>query len=285
MSIPWRVTASKDGTPILTTDLLASEDRYVLFVGDAHWDHARCDRAALKRTLEEAKERNAAIIDIGDLLDVMQGREDRRSSKGALRPEHATDNYFQSVVQDAAKWFEPYAENIAVMLTGNHETAVGKHQEVNLTTWLASELKRAGSPVVYGGYQTYVIFRFVYGKTQHIGIPAWIGHGHGGAAPVTKGVISAQRRAVTYPDARFLVTGHIHQAWSVAHSQLRCNTHGSVTPLEQEHFSVGTFKNEYGDGRSGWAVEKGFAPSVPSALWARFFVRNKQVHWEFTKSR
>lgn len=282
---PWRVTQSADSIPILSTDIRSGDDRHVLFIGDVHWDHKRCDRNALRRVLDEAQDRNAIIIDVGDFLDVMQGREDRRSSKGALRPEHATDTYFQSVVQTAAEWLEPYQDNLGVMLTGNHESAVTKHQEVNLTTWLVSELRRAGSPVVYGGYQTYALFRFVYGETQRIGIPAWVGHGHGGSAPVTKGTIQAQRRAVTYPDARFLVTGHIHQSWSVAHSQLRCNTQGRVRALEQEHLSVGTFKDEYGDGRSGWAVEKGFSPSVPSALWLRFFVRSKVVHWEFTKSR
>jgi len=281
----WRVTASKDGVPILSADLDTKSDKHVLFLGDVHWDHARSDRVALKRILDEAKERDALIIDIGDFLDVMQGREDRRSSKGALRAEHATDNYFQTIVQDAAKWLEPYAPNLGVMLTGNHETAVGKHQEVNLTTWLLSELRRAGSPAVYGGYQTYLLFRFTLWGTQKVPVPAWVGHGHGGSAPVTKGTIQAQRRAVTYPDARFLVTGHIHQSWNVAHPQLRCNTHGSLEKREQEHFSVGTFKDEYGDGRHGWAVEKGFAPSVPSALWARFYAARQTVQWEFVKAR
>ncbi len=41
-----------------------------------------------KKHLKQAVERNAAIIDIGDALDLMGGKFDPRSYKGSVRSEH-----------------------------------------------------------------------------------------------------------------------------------------------------------------------------------------------------
>lgn len=281
-----KVEASRDNIPILRVDLAdASQEGQVLFIGDVHWDNSKCDRKALKRLLDEALERRAAIVDLGDWFDAMQGPGDRRATKSALREEHQRDDYFNALVETSARWLEPYAGNFAVMLTGNHETAVTKHHEIDLTAAHVTALKALGSPVIYGGYQTYALMRLSYAKTQRQTVPLWLEHGHGGGGAVTKGVIQAQRRAVTYPDARIVLSGHVHSSYYVAHEQWRVSQAGVVSRAEQEHYVVNTFKDEWGTGRKGWHVERGRGPRVPSGWWARFYYRNNAFHWEFTRAK
>lgn len=43
-----------------------SPDVYLLLLSDLHWDNPHCDRALLKRHLDLALERNAAIMIFGD---------------------------------------------------------------------------------------------------------------------------------------------------------------------------------------------------------------------------
>lgn len=282
----WDVRASGDGVPILSTNLAQSSDgAWLLFIGDVHWDNARSDRHALKRILDEAVQRDAAIIDLGDWFDAMQGVSDRRAAKEALRSEHGRNDYFSALVDTSAEWLLPYADRIAVMLTGNHETAVVKHHEIDLTKIHTDKLRAAGSPVVYAGYENYALIRLVYGQTQRTTIPMWLEHGYGGGGEVTKGVIQAQRRAAKYPDAQFVVSGHIHSSYYVAHEQFRVNNAGTTWETEQEHYVCNTFKDEFKKGRGGYHVEKGRGPRLPSGWWCRLYVRNRRYYWDFTRAK
>ncbi|NBW22393.1 MAG: hypothetical protein EBR82_82030, partial [Caulobacteraceae bacterium] len=102
-------------------DTLNSTDAAKL-ISDLHWDNPKCDRALLKKDLDEAVERNALIIVNGDFFCLMQGKGDPRRSKDDIRPEHNKGNYLQAVVEDAVDWFSPYKNNLALIGYGNHET-------------------------------------------------------------------------------------------------------------------------------------------------------------------
>ena len=45
----------------------------LMLTSDRHHDSTHCNRELEKKHLEEAKKRNAFIIDCGDLFDAMQG--------------------------------------------------------------------------------------------------------------------------------------------------------------------------------------------------------------------
>ena len=61
-------------------------EQWVLLTSDRHWDNPKSDRLLQTEHLKLAKERNAIIIDNGDLLCVMQGKYDPRGSKSGIRP-------------------------------------------------------------------------------------------------------------------------------------------------------------------------------------------------------
>jgi len=69
-----------------------------LLISDIHIDSPHCDRKLLRRHLDEAKGDGAGVLIFGDLLDVMQGRDDRRSSKADLRDDYKSGAYFSDVV-------------------------------------------------------------------------------------------------------------------------------------------------------------------------------------------
>ena len=266
----------------------------LLFLGDMHLDHPDANRRALTRLLDEAVTRDAAIILLGDTFDVMQAVGDRRGSKADLRRRYAgRDDYLTAVLEDVSEVLTPYAPHIWVVLDGNHESSVTKYNEISLTRLLVHELRRAGGPTVTPGYQSYALLHLAWTdrEKRDATIPFWIAHGHGGGGEVSKGVLQAQRRAVTYPDARFVVSGHIHSSYFVAHEQHRVTPNGLVFDTEQEHYVVGAWKNEHVRA-SGWHVEKGRGPRMPSGWWATFYRAHgraeagvaDRARWEFTRA-
>jgi hypothetical protein len=88
---------------------------------DAHHDNPHNNRELEKKHLDEALEKDAGIIDGGDLFCAMQGAWDPRKSKSCLRPEHQRSDYLDAIVTTAADFYQPYAKNIVCLGQGNHE--------------------------------------------------------------------------------------------------------------------------------------------------------------------
>jgi hypothetical protein len=85
-------------------------------------------------------------------------------------------------------------------------------------------------------------------------------HGAGSDAPVTRGVIQTSRQAVFLNGADIVVNGHNHHSYYVPIVQESVSAAGKVVFSTQHHVRTPGYKNEYNDGTSGWAVEKGMVP-------------------------
>ena len=292
----WEANHAPIPTLTAAVDRAAGAD--VLFLGDLHLDHPHADRAAVKRLLEDARARNAAIALLGDVFDVMQGTGDRRASKSELAARYVgRDDYLMAVLEDVLEVLEPYAKLVWLVLQGNHESSIARFNGVHLEQLLAHELRRAGGATVAPGYETYALLRFQFRETPSNRadnvVPLWLTHGYGGGGEVTKGTIQAARRAVTYPDARIVVSGHIHSSYFVAHEQHRVTARGIVYDVEQEHYVVNTAKNEHG-ARRGWHVERGRGPRLLSGWWGSFrrargeassASAGERVSWDFYRAK
>ena len=99
----------------IKVDCNKQKEHWFLLSADHHWDNPDCDREMIKRHLEQAKERNAPVLFVGDFFCAMQGKYDKRSDKSKVRPEHQTAKYLDSLVDTAAEWLMPYREQIAVI--------------------------------------------------------------------------------------------------------------------------------------------------------------------------
>lgn len=272
---------------IETDSIHAGWERWFLLRSDAHHDNPHCDRKLEAAHLDEAKARGAGILDAGDLFCVMQGKYDPRRSKSDIRPENNVANYLDSVIEHACDDYAPYAENWIMMGQGNHETAIRKNVETDLTERLVERLNVVhGGNICVGGYGGWVRFSLRRQK-QRQSIRVKYHHGHGGGGPVTKGTIQAQRRAIMYPDADIVWSGHVHERYSISHCRERISQADTVGQDEQVHVTTPGYKCEYADGYGGFHIERGRPPKPLGASWLRIFWchRREQFAFEITAAR
>jgi len=247
-------------------------EHFVLLSSDRHHDSTHANHDLERKHLEQVKARNATWVDVGDLFDCMAGRYDPRSGKQDIRPEYATSpNYFDAIVRDAAEFYAPYAAHCICIGRGNHETAVTKRHEIDLTERLCAQMSLlAGQPVYSGGYGGYVRFQArVMGTGTAFDLRYY--HGSGGGGPMTHGVLGT-RRFASWCAADCIVTGHTHDHWAVRLQRevLKCNRgRYSIQLRDQWHVKTPSYKDEHGDGYGGWHVETGKPPKPCGATWMR----------------
>lgn len=247
---------------------------WFLLSADHHIDNPDCRRDLVEKHLKQAQERDALVFMFGDLFCAMQGKFDKRSDKTKIRPEHATGNYLDSLVSTTADFLRPYRTNIGLISLGNHETAILQRHETNLTERLVERLNIGNLDTVYsGGYGGYV--RFMFESASKGGRSSKVlkyFHGYGGGGPVTKGVIQSQRQALIYPDADIMVSGHVHERYTMEYVQERIKDSGKVELRSQLHVRTPTYKDEYKDGFGGWHIETGKPPKPLGAWWLKMEV-------------
>lgn len=205
----------------------------------------------------------------------MGGKYDPRAVKNGIRSEHNVPHYFDAVVEDAADWLAPYARNLFVLAQGNHETAMTNRHEFNPIERLIGLLNASTRSRVYnGGYSGFLVFAFAaQGASERARVSSVVVNYHHGASSgkTTSNILSHERRAAFLPDADILVTGHAHNHWSETVARIRLSKNGAVYQDTQLHLGIPGYKDEIGDGREGWAVERGFRPKPLGAWWVRFF--------------
>lgn len=262
-------------------------EQWVLLQSDVHWDNPACNHELLLKHWQQAKEREAPILDNGDFFCAMQGKWDKRANKDDLRPEHRTGSYLDSLVTTAAAFCKPYRDHLTLRGQGNHETGVLKRHETNLTERLVQMLKGQKSPAALGGYSGYFVFQVTAHQTRRFPIKMYYHHGYGGGGPVTRGVIQTNRQAVYLADSDLVWTGHTHDAWQMPIARVRLNQDATrIEHTRQVHFRTPGYKEEYKDGWGGWHVERGGPPKPVGAVWLRIFLQDKDtLDYELTEAR
>jgi hypothetical protein len=240
----------------------------LLIQSDEHWDNPHCDLKMLKKHHEEAAQRNAPIIKVGDVFCAMQGKYDKRSNKGDLRPEHQDGQYLDSLVDTASEWYAPYASQIALITPGNHELSILDRHETCLTTRLTEKLRSAGSPVRMGGYATWLRLHFIQpnGRPSCTPLTIFLHHGYGGGGPVTKGMIDFNRM-VEQIEADVYIMGHVH--YKNYNRSIRAYITRDGVEKERSVYYVrsGTYKDEFMRQDTNWHISKGRGPRPLGGWW------------------
>lgn len=245
-------------------------EMWALLLADLHWDSIHCNRALLKRHLEQAKERDASVFLFGDTFDAMQGVGDRRSAKTELRPEFKGNNYTDLLVDGAAEWLRPYAENIALIGEGNHEYGAEIHLETNLARRLADAL--GAQHFAEWGFVRWQFCRQHGNRTSRT---LYWHHGSGGGGAVTKGVILANRRDAYVQEVDFLAAGHIHESWALETPVLRLTAAGKTELRPRIHLQLATYKQEFV--ASGYHTRNQRPPKPEGGYWIRFFYDSRKA--------
>ena len=255
-------------------------EQFILLSSDHHWDNPKCNRKLLQKHHQQAKERKALILSIGDTFCAMQGKGDRRGSKSDIREEHKKSNYLDALVNTAADWYGEHAENYLMFSDGNHETSVFKHHETDLTQRLVDRINLTQNTNIFkGNYTGWIFWTFEHesgGRTRTV--KHKYNHGYGGGGPVTKGVIQTNRRAVYLPDADLITTGHIHERWEIDISRERIDNGGNPFIDAQKHLQLPTYKEEYLQSK-GWHIERGAPPKPLGGCWLWFYYDGGQIKY------
>lgn len=268
----WAITEQTRNIHRININLeRVGDEQRVLLMSDVHWDNPKSDWDLLKRHLNEAREHDAPVIDNGDFFCAMQGKFDKRANKSDLRPEHQNARYLDSLIDTATVFLKPWNDLLTIRGQGNHERAIFKNHETDLTERLVERLRADGaSNVRLGGYSGWVVFQTNYhGRFKPFKLHYH--HGHGGGGPVTRGVIQTNRMGVFLADADIVFTGHTHDAWQVPIARVRLNQDNTeVEHTRQVHVRAAGYKEEYGDGYGGWHVERGGPPKPTGSVWLVF---------------
>ncbi len=263
-----------------------NEPVWFLLRSDAHHDNAHTDQEMEIKHLREAQERDALMLDNGDLHCAMQGKWDPRADRSALRPEYQFGNYLDRLVDSAVDFYAPFATNLLLMGLGNHETAIIKRHESNLTERTVEKLRSRGAThlcaVGYAGWIR-VVIHGPHGRTGSL----WIyrHHGYGGGGPVTRGTIQTSRMAVYLPDADVVWTGHTHDQWIMPIERYRVTQDDRPYLDRQMHVRTPGYKDEFMP-QSGWHIERGGPPKPRGAMWLKCWIkRDCIVNYDITEAR
>ncbi len=266
-----RITIEKTSAGCYRVDMDASGNEWsqsFLLRSDAHHDNAHTSHRLELLHLNEAVERNAGILDIGDLHCAMQGKWDKRASTDACRPEQREGRYLDSLVETASEFYEPFADRWLFMSPGNHETSILKRHETDLTERTAERFRAAGSPVITGTYSGFIRFVGHVGAGKTVSRVMWYTHGSGGGGPMSHGVLNTRRRQSYLPDADIVWSGHTHDSWSVRLAKASL-AGGAVRLDDVHHVSTPGYKDEWTP-LDGWHLERGAPPKPTGAAWLTF---------------
>jgi len=283
MSVPIkeRLTITRPDPQVMwirTYGMKAGYRFRLMILPDLHLDNNKSVRSLIKKHLDYAVEHQIPVILLGDIFDIMGAKSDKRQNStdiysGVLnwrpklpngkRNEDYHGPYFEKVVGFVSEFLEPYKDVIIGLLYGNHETAITKHNEIDVLRMLATSLGL--DPELHLlPYQSYlrVFFRqYKDGGSQgHIQRTIGMHHGYGGGGVKTKGILPLGRthdHIGIHLDA--LIMGHFHEGLETRHRSTHMDKKGRLEVKETMLIIAGCYKDE-GRGGMGFHTERGRPP-------------------------
>jgi len=232
----------------------------LMFIGCSHLDSLECNRGKLASALQRAVDEGARIIFNGDNFDLMQGRNDPRRSRAAMKPEFV-GSYVNDVVEDAVTFLLPYAENIDIMALGNHETSFMRNCDVDVNKFAADMLsEKSGHKIHTGSIMGYLQLIFDNGNKHSTTRIVHFRHDGGSLGKRSKGILSYDILAGEYPNTDVFVTAHGHQMVHHETQSEIVTKSGAIEYRERILISCPSFKEEWADRcKANWwnATNKG----------------------------
>jgi len=196
--------------------LTGNKELTLTLMSDLHFGAPNVDYGRMLEDLEAARQQGDRILLDGDIFDMILPGDIKRYVPEALAtPLQGRSNIVNIIVQYAAEFLKPYATQIDMIATGNHEESVMKYHHVDPVQSLVHELnKNPGADVHYGGICGFVDYQVKAPTAQERSGTRWryliyYHHGAGGAALVTKGMIEFNRME-TWLDCDLIWIGHKH---------------------------------------------------------------------------
>jgi hypothetical protein len=222
-------------------------DEYNFFLtSDLHSESKAFDRAFFIEEMEEAKAKAARIFINGDVFDLIVPGDHKRYRKHG-DPFENRDDFMNETVQRGYELLKPYATQIDMIGSGNHEVEYMKRSGYDPISGLITLLQKdAGHPIRHGAYEGFIILNFDRGEKSGIRrYTIYYNHGQGtGATEVTFGVIDLQRRSHIRADLIWL--GHKHKRNGlVLPTEIGVDREGNVYERERKGVITGTYMKTF----------------------------------------
>ena len=194
---------------VIDIDYSKQKDHYYFFCSDIHFGNKGQDKELLKREFEHAKELNAKIFINGDVFDLILSGDRKRYTPSSDK--YNSDNNINLAIDEAYEFLSPYASQICMIGTGNHETSAQKFHQIDVIQQLVWSLNKTHKTnIKHGQYCGYIVLRYNYGNKGKVrSRKIYYNHGQGGSAEVTKGTIGLARH-MNNKICDVLWLGHTH---------------------------------------------------------------------------
>tara|TARA_R100001530_G_scaffold80317_1_gene56059 strand:+ start:89 stop:937 length:849 start_codon:yes stop_codon:yes gene_type:complete len=258
----------------------ANSERYIRLASDYHLGSSATNEDDIIRELKDAQELDARINLFGDITDGILPKDFKRYTPSALiKALSNRDDILNATVDHMVAFLEPYAPQIDVLGSGNHEEAILKHHSFNILAMVIRILNmKKGVDIKLGGYTGYITYRYenqAGGRTMSLVI--YYHHGFGGSAPKTKGVLDFSKTSDCYEGYDVVAMGHKHTMASIPDVKVTIDKNGQ--PVFRDVFYVRT--GAYMDyTKDSYAISKGYnpAPHGGALIRTRFRRKGKQVN-------
>jgi len=189
----------------------------IIWVADGHLESAKSKLKWMHKVFKDNPE--AYIVYGGDNLDLMQGKYDKRGAKGDT-PEHLNrSDYINAVVEEMRKeLIEPYKDRLICFTKGNHNTSITRHHEVDIMKWLVEKddiqlMHTAG----------FILVEIKARKGTNLTFPIYFQHHPPSGGKRSKGMLSVDLLMAEHPDAKCIISEHIHETFITPQTVERLN--------------------------------------------------------------
>lgn len=230
-----------------------------VFTADGHVDNPDTARGAFLNVLDYCLQNQIIWHHIGDLIDVMQGKSDRRSSKSKIDPALKRGDYMNGLIDMFTEMLAPYANILGSITYGNHETIVIDKLEIDLLKLIIRRLQTEhNSPVMLGEYSGWIVNRWIKDdrKVNLASHKTFYRHSGGSYGEVSKGVLGVGRMQGMQEGANMIVSGDNHESWLVNDGVTYLDKQFVIRNKTVPHVKIPTFKDEFKQGQNSYHVIK-----------------------------
>ena len=252
-------------------------------LSDLHFGSQACDKSKLINYLDEAVEKKARILIIGDIFDLLLPKDMKRFKLSVLDDFlKDKDDIINTVVNEFYKLMQPYIHLIDLISLGNHEDDLIKYHSINPIYLVVEKMnqylkeKKINHKVIHGGYIGYLQYVIKLDHSQNGSTGSCFNilyfHGKGGEAPVSKGMIDINRMKANFLYDLHLF-GHKHNLFADSSLSVIPSSNGIVSFRPCKAVQCGTFHKTYNKkdvGNVSFAERSGFAPKETGGSFVKF---------------
>jgi len=233
----------------LTLQSAVNEWKWLYIASDIHLGEQASDITLFKKELQRAQEIDARVLITGDLFGMISKKDPRYRAGGVVAELRGRDDLVNVTLDYAYEILKPYANMIDMISMGNHEIKFQSYHDTEIIGLLLDKLhdmwkEQPGKAPVHGGNVGFLQYQILLGGGSSKLYDIFYDHGSGGDAPVTKGMIGANRIRCNW-GADLYILSHNHYRWADALVHGRMNTRGHLEVREQRFIRSGNFHKSY----------------------------------------